>query len=238
MLTKEERAAINRANAQKSTGPKTAEGKAKSRRNAIKHGDRAEALKLLVPPHTACHANEDRQSFYDLFDLNVAKYRPNDEREILLIREITDYDWEIHRNQSLISAMHNAELMRQASTLVPSHPELANIEVAIATESALAGNKTIVTLQKRTRDLRREITAIEKRFFALKKHCPSPSTTLASTEEDKAENLLSLKDEDSEPAPNEAINKEPNSFPMAIYNAIFDPPGASFGPTDAIGETQ
>lgn len=45
-LTTEQRAQINRLNAQKSTGPKSAEGKENSRRNALKHGLRAEALPL------------------------------------------------------------------------------------------------------------------------------------------------------------------------------------------------
>ena len=45
-LTSEQRAEINRQNAARSTGPKTDEGKASSRRNAIKHGLRAEALPL------------------------------------------------------------------------------------------------------------------------------------------------------------------------------------------------
>ena len=45
-LTTEERAAINRNNARKSTGPKTAEGKARASKNALKHGLRAEAFAL------------------------------------------------------------------------------------------------------------------------------------------------------------------------------------------------
>ena len=45
-LTSEERSAINRQNAANSTGPKSPEGKAASRRNAIKHGLRADALAL------------------------------------------------------------------------------------------------------------------------------------------------------------------------------------------------
>src|SRR3954452_4343152 len=44
--TPEERAATNRANAAKSTGPKTAEGKQKARLNALKHGLRAETVAL------------------------------------------------------------------------------------------------------------------------------------------------------------------------------------------------
>jgi hypothetical protein len=39
--------AANRANAQKSTGPRTAEGKAASRLNALKHGLDAESL--IIP---------------------------------------------------------------------------------------------------------------------------------------------------------------------------------------------
>ena len=37
-MVSERRIAANRANAQKSTGPKSAAGKARSRRNALKHG--------------------------------------------------------------------------------------------------------------------------------------------------------------------------------------------------------
>ncbi len=45
-LTPEERSAINRQNAANSTGPRSDEGKARSRRNAFKHGLRADALAL------------------------------------------------------------------------------------------------------------------------------------------------------------------------------------------------
>ena len=47
-LTLEQRRDINRENARKSTGPKTARGKANSRKNAMKHGLRSEVLAL---PH-------------------------------------------------------------------------------------------------------------------------------------------------------------------------------------------
>ena len=50
-----ERLAANRRNAQKSTGPRTAEGKAASRQNAFKHGMTGEGIVLRTrtpPPST------------------------------------------------------------------------------------------------------------------------------------------------------------------------------------------
>jgi hypothetical protein len=46
-LTTEQRREINRENGKKSQGPKTDEGKAKSRQNALKHGLRAEVLAMV-----------------------------------------------------------------------------------------------------------------------------------------------------------------------------------------------
>ena len=48
-LTTEQRREINRRNARKSTGPRTAAGKARSRCNALKHGIRADVLPMPEP---------------------------------------------------------------------------------------------------------------------------------------------------------------------------------------------
>ena len=45
-LTKAQRAEVSRQNGRKSRGPKTDEGKRRSRTNAVKHGMRAEVLPL------------------------------------------------------------------------------------------------------------------------------------------------------------------------------------------------
>src|SRR5579871_1132820 len=47
-LTPAQRAAVNRKNARKSTGPRTDAGKAASRQNSMKHGFRAETLPVPV----------------------------------------------------------------------------------------------------------------------------------------------------------------------------------------------
>ena len=103
-MSNEERARIARENGAKSRGPKTAAGKEKSKRNAIKHGERAEALKLLVPPHSACLLHEERLVFYDLFDRNLAKYRATDDHEKELVREMTSLQWSNGRNRVALNA--------------------------------------------------------------------------------------------------------------------------------------
>ena len=55
LLSTEQRRQINRQNASRSTGPKSDEGKARSRQNALRHGLRAEVLDL---PNEAPGASE------------------------------------------------------------------------------------------------------------------------------------------------------------------------------------
>ena len=57
-LTAEQRASTNRRNAQKSTGPKSVEGKERTRTNALRHGFRSKFLLLQMPPQDRAEAEE------------------------------------------------------------------------------------------------------------------------------------------------------------------------------------
>ncbi len=203
MLTKEQRAEINRANAQKSTGPKTEEGKAKSSRNAIKHGERATTLKLFVPPQSAVQAHEDRQAFYKLFDVHIAKYGPNDELELNIIRQIADCEWDINREAETKTAIANFELLKLLDQIQNNDSGMASLQIQVGIARALAADPAVIRGEKRIAFLRRQIACLEKRYFQLKKQCPANTPAVCDAAQDKADNLLNEKGEPVEQSPNE-----------------------------------
>ena len=78
----------NRRNAQKSTGPKTDEGKAAVARNAIKHGIFCQHL--ILPGESAEELEALRQGIYQ-------RLRPADELEKLYVERIVVAAWKIRR---------------------------------------------------------------------------------------------------------------------------------------------
>src|SRR4051794_7775752 len=69
LMCSDKKMEANRQNAQKSTGPRTEEGKAKSRRNALKHGLTSEGT--VLPP-------EDTELFQERMQGWTIKERPRD----------------------------------------------------------------------------------------------------------------------------------------------------------------
>jgi hypothetical protein len=83
MATKAQIAA-NRANAKKSTGPTTAEGKAKSARNAITHGFAASTHFL---------DGEDPEDFYGLQASLLDEFQPATTMETILVEKMIHNQW-------------------------------------------------------------------------------------------------------------------------------------------------
>ena len=107
--TSQKRIEANRRNAQKSTGPRTADGKAKSAQNATTHGLSSLNRNPLNP---GCFLRiEDESQFQTTLNESVATYRPQQRDELDLLTEAVFAKW---RQQRLWVA------------------ETAQIEVAIA----------------------------------------------------------------------------------------------------------
>src|SRR5215207_10223638 len=87
-MTSEKKAEANLRNALKSTGPRTPEGKAAVRLNALRHGLRSE--EILLP-------GEDEQALRELDEYLRAELQPVGELENLLIDRIVAAYWRLRR---------------------------------------------------------------------------------------------------------------------------------------------
>ncbi|MFN7922890.1 MAG: hypothetical protein U0Q16_22480 [Bryobacteraceae bacterium] len=82
----------NRANAQKSTGPKTAEGKSVSSRNAVTHG---------LFSATFAVAPEDRDEFDILLELQRDELRPQGINDELVFSNLVQAAWKTEKTRRL-----------------------------------------------------------------------------------------------------------------------------------------
>jgi hypothetical protein len=88
-LTKEQRAAISRANGAKSRGPKTVEGKAISSRNALKTG--LLSKKFIIP-------ELESEAEFSKFSLGIRRhYKPKNNLEALVVDRVTTLLWRLRR---------------------------------------------------------------------------------------------------------------------------------------------
>lgn len=87
-MSSEARRRANRANAQKSTGPRTPEGKARSSRNAAKHGLAADLS----------FANDaERHEFLAFESAVAAEIRPHGALEMDALRQFADAAWRLRK---------------------------------------------------------------------------------------------------------------------------------------------
>src|SRR5207249_2776436 len=87
-MATEAQLAANRNNAQKSTGPKTPEGKDAVRLNGLKHGLASE---ILVLP------GESESDFNNLLDSLQAEHQPATPTEVILVRQMAMASWRLQR---------------------------------------------------------------------------------------------------------------------------------------------
>lgn len=101
-MTSQRRIEANRSNAQKSTGPRTPEGKARSRLNALKHGLHAKHLILDGP--------EDEAEFHRFLRALRADFRPTGHAERQLVDQLAASVWRLQRCRRQETDFLNAHL--------------------------------------------------------------------------------------------------------------------------------
>ena len=128
----------NRANAQKSTGPRSVEGKAASRFNALKHG--LDAQSAILP-------GEDPADYQALADAYDADFHPRTATERFHVDTLIRSDWQKRRLQQV-----EAELYR---TVLAENPE-ASLAAALLSQSPAA--KLLARIQ-------RQLAAFERAWY-------------------------------------------------------------------------
>jgi len=105
-----DRAAINRANSQHSTGPRTEAGKQRSSLNALRHGLTAASAVLPSEDPAAFEAHR-RQFFHE--------HQPATPTESQLVQELVDTSWRLNRIPLL-----EADILARAAAPVPLDQEI------------------------------------------------------------------------------------------------------------------
>src|SRR5438874_274357 len=91
-----DRAEINRRNAQRSTGPRTAAGKDRSRFNALKHG---------LTARTPVLPGEDPEAFQSRIEAFVTFLGPENELEQYLAESAAQSSWQLDRARRAEAAL-------------------------------------------------------------------------------------------------------------------------------------
>ncbi len=103
-----ERSAINRANSQHSTGPRTEAGKQRSALNALRHG--LTAASPVLPSEDPAAYQEHRSRFF-------IEYQPATPTESQLVQELVDSSWRLNRIPRL-----EAEVLARAAAEPTNQP--------------------------------------------------------------------------------------------------------------------
>jgi hypothetical protein len=111
-----DRAAINRANSQHSTGPRTESGKQRSSLNALRHGLTARSA-VLPAEDPAAYENHRRQF--------VDEYQPATPTESQLVGELADTSWRLNR----IPLLEADLLTRAGIDILDAHRLLNSLSV-------------------------------------------------------------------------------------------------------------
>jgi hypothetical protein len=115
-----ERAAINRANAQKSTGPRTPAGKQRSSLNALRHG---------LTGHTIVLPTEDQSAYQRHSQAFLDEYQPKGATETQLVQSLLDTSWQLNRASAVETNLFSLGITESEDRIRATH---SDAETALA----------------------------------------------------------------------------------------------------------
>ena len=119
-MATEKQISANRRNAQKSTGPKTEQGKIRSRQNAYVHGLTAQTVIGLV---------ENADEYADLEALILADYEPQTTIERVLVQRLASLFWRLRRAVAIETGLFQCkENINYAESIATNHSSDDSLE--------------------------------------------------------------------------------------------------------------
>jgi hypothetical protein len=130
----------NRRNAQKSTGPKTAQGKNKTRFNAVVHGLTAERFVV---------AHEDESEFDAFREDFFAEHQPAGPTETFLVEQMIAAAWRIRRIRNTEAAFWNLKMAENDESVEAEYDNVQETAyLAHAMEYAFGSKSSINNLSR------------------------------------------------------------------------------------------
>jgi len=108
------RAAVNKANAQKSTGPRTDAGKQRSKLNALRHGLTGQTIVLPTEDHSAYQRHA-----HGLFD----HFQPAGALEEQLVQSLSDTSWRLNRVAAVETNLFSLGIVENEDRVHANHPD-------------------------------------------------------------------------------------------------------------------
>jgi hypothetical protein len=133
------RAAANQANALKSTGPVTSEGKAASSRNALKHG---------LTGNTVLLDSDDATEYQSRLDYYTGLYQPESFEERRLVQAIHDATWRLDRVTNLESTIYAKGRIELSDCFEEIEPALRKSFIQFETSQRYAKDLRNLALQE------------------------------------------------------------------------------------------
>ncbi len=170
-----------RVNGSKSRGPTTPEGKARSSRNALKHGLTATFSVL---------SHESEKDFDSFFDAYLDRFRPADPVEAELVHTLAVSRWRLRRIASLESNLFNNELLLSQQSIPHEIPTTGDGARLAWLFNRLAAGSALPLLMRYESSLNRAHDRALKQLEHLQKlrNEPTAAAPLQSTPTSRASN--------------------------------------------------
>jgi len=224
---KARRAESNRANAQKSTGPKTEAGKASSRRNGLKHGRRSQFIDYATSTNPVLLPGESMVDYSRILEGLMAKLSPRDSAEKEIIYRIAASQWELIRFRCIRMVLLEDQFQTVADKIQNDVlPSCAGaIALARAYQAAAGPGGGFSGLRLDIAAVERSIAAGYREFKQLRSLDPflrppadfNPATDIAQ------EIYTSRPESEPEPEPDEAPPAAPQPNPQTVENTEAEP---------------